>query len=361
MGEEPLIITIRPVESFHALEPVWTDLEARADGSFFQSWAWTGCLAQERFCDPWLVAARRGETAVALGLLNRAARHPLGLDRPLYLGESGVPAMDSIFIEHNGLLVARGEAEDLAEQCWAAVAGGTFKGGRWILGGVPPSVRPTLPAAGNIRVRARRPVPFHDLPRTDGPVLDRLSANARQQLRRALRGWDEIGLLRLEIARDETEAESFLEGLKTLHQRYWSGRGKPGAFAEPFFERFHRALIRRPGIGQSVDLIRVAAGTHIVGYLYNLVHQGWVAAYQSGFNFGAEVERLKPGLVCHLLAMEHYRRAGMRTYDFLGGEARYKRTFANAETELLWLEVRHRSSWLFGRRKSPPPHTIRAG
>ena len=47
---------------------------------------------------------------------------------------------------------------------------------------------------------------------------------------------------------------------------------------------------------------------------------------------------------------EHYRRAGMRFYDFLGGDARYKRGFANAETELLWLEVRHKSPWHFGRR-----------
>jgi CelD/BcsL family acetyltransferase involved in cellulose biosynthesis len=360
MGEEPLSITIRPVESFQALEPVWTDLEARADGSFFQSWAWTGCLAHERFCDPWLVAARRGETTVALGLLNRPPRHPLRLDRPLYLGESGVAAMDSIFIEHNGLLLARDEPDDLAEQCWAAVAGGTFKSGPWILGGISPGVRPTLPATGKVRVRARRPVPYHDLPHTDGPVLDRLSANARQQLRRALRGWEEIGPLRIEIARDETEAGSYLGALKALHQRYWTGRGKSGAFAEPFFERFHRALIRRPRVGQSVDLIRVAAGAHVVGYLYNFVHQGWVAAYQSGFDFSPQVARLKPGLVCHLLAMEHYRQAGMRTYDFLGGEARYKRTFANAESELLWLEVRHKSPWLFGRRKAPPPHTTQA-
>ncbi|HTJ62455.1 MAG TPA: GNAT family N-acetyltransferase [Alphaproteobacteria bacterium] len=361
MAEEPLSVAVRPVDNLRALASVWTDLEARADGSFFQSWAWTGCLAEERFTDPWLVSAHRGEKPVALGLLNRAARHPLRLDRPLYLGESGVPAMDSVFVEHNGLLIARGEAADLADRCWAALAGVMFKGGRWVLGGVPRSVCPTLPVTGTIHVRAHRPVPYHELLRTPAPVLDRLSSNARQQLRRALRSWEAIGPLRLEIARDETEAENYLTALKGLHQRYWTGRGKPGAFAEPFFERFHRALIRRTGIDQSVDLIRVTAGAHVVGYLQNFVHGGWVAAYQSGFDFSPEVERLKPGMVCHLLAMEYYRQAGMRTYDFLGGEARYKRTFANAETELLWIEVRHKSPWLFGRRKAAPSYTAQAG
>jgi CelD/BcsL family acetyltransferase involved in cellulose biosynthesis len=106
----------------------------------------------------------------------------------------------------------------------------------------------------------------------------------------------------------------------------------------------------------------VNAGTHVVGYLYNFVHRGWVAAYQSGFDFSEDADRLKPGMVCHLLAMEHYRQAEMQAYDFLGGEARYKRTFANAETELLWLEVRHKSPWPFGRRRvSSSPKIIQAG
>jgi CelD/BcsL family acetyltransferase involved in cellulose biosynthesis len=363
MADEPLSIAVRPVESFRALEPAWSDLEGRSDGSFFQSWAWTGCLAEERFAEPWLLSARRGDRTVALGLFNRAARQPLRLDRPLYLAESGVPAMDSIFIEYNGLLLERGVTGDVAAQCWSALASGALKGARWVLGGVLPTVRAALPANRIVHVRAHRPVSFHELfASAESPILDRLSANARQQLRRALRGWEKIGPLTLDIAATREEAIGFLSGLKALHQRYWTGRGKPGAFAEPFFERFHRELIGRAGPGQSVDLIRVSAGSHVIGYLYNFVHCGWVAAYQSGFDFGQDSDRLKPGMVCHLLAMEHYRQAGMQAYDFLGGEARYKRTFANAETELLWLEVRHKSPWLFGRRRvSSSPQTMQAG
>jgi CelD/BcsL family acetyltransferase involved in cellulose biosynthesis len=363
MADEPLSIAVRPVENFRTLEPVWRELEGRSDGSFFQSWAWTGCLAEERFAEPWLLSAKRGDRTVALGLFNRASRQPLRLDRPLYLGESGVPAKDSVFIEYNGLLLDRDVGGGVAEQCWSALAGGALKGARWVLGGVLPAVQSALPANRTVRVRTRRPVSFHELfASAEIPVIERLSANARQQLRRAMRGWEKIGPLTLDVARTREESLAFLNGLKTLHQRYWTGRGKPGAFAEPFFERFHRELIGRPGAGQAVDLIRVTAGTHVVGYLYNFVHRGWVAAYQSGFDFSQDADRLKPGMVCHLLAMEHYRQAGMQAYDFLGGEARYKRTFANAETELLWLEVRHKSPWPFGRRRvSSSSETIQAG
>jgi CelD/BcsL family acetyltransferase involved in cellulose biosynthesis len=207
-------------------------------------------------------------------------------------------------------------------------------------------VASALPADRSVRILARRPAPYIDLSAyadPSVPILDRLSANTRQQLRRSLRAWEKIGPIKLEKAGTPQEADSFLDSLKALHQAYWVGRGKAGAFAEPFFERFHRALIRRPATWQSVDLIRVSAGSRIAGYLYNLVHHGWVAAYQSGFEFGPDADRLRPGLICHLAAIEHYRQAGMRLYDFLGGEARYKRGFADDERELQWLEVRPKS------------------
>jgi hypothetical protein len=163
MPGEPLNIAVGPVENFRTLEPVWRELEGRSDGSFFQSWAWTGCLAEERFAEPWLLSARRGDRIVALGLFNRASRQPLRLDRPLYLAESGVPAMDSIFIEYNGLLLDRDAGDGVAEQCWSALAGGALKGARWVLGGVLPVVQSALPANRTVRVLAHRPVSFHEL------------------------------------------------------------------------------------------------------------------------------------------------------------------------------------------------------
>jgi len=345
MADEWPAVEIRPVDDLPGLARAWLDLEARADGSFFQSWAWTGCLVEERFAEPWLLTARRGDRIVALALFNRAPRAGLGR-RALLLGESGVAAQDSIFIEHNGLLVDRTEPTGLRAHCWAALSAAGEAGLRratWVLSGVPAAIRDELPGNRIERILARRPAPRRDLARDgDGAVLDGLSPNTRQQLRRSLRGWEAIGPLRLEAADGADQAGPFLAGLVDLHQRYWTGRGKPGAFAEPFFERFHRALIRRAAPDQRLDLIRVSAGERVAGYLYNLVHRDWVAAYQSGFDFGEDSDKLRPGLVCHLLAIEHYRAAGMRLYDFLGGEARYKRSFANDEAELLWLTVRPR-------------------
>jgi CelD/BcsL family acetyltransferase involved in cellulose biosynthesis len=352
MAGDAAVITVRRIDDLSTLGENWLDLEQRAECSFFQSWAWTGCLAAERFRKPWLLSATQDGVPMAMALFNEASAWR---GKRLFLGESGRAAMDSIFIEHNGLLVARAAVDGLPQRCWQGLAAAGR--GTWILSGVTDAASRDLPRSRARRVTARRPAPFLDfatLDQPDAPLLDSLSANLRQQLRRSLRAWEAIGPLTLSVAATPDEADRFLEGMKALHQRYWTARGKPGAFAEPFFERFHRALIRRPAGGQSVDLVRVGAGDRVVGYLYNLVHRGTVAAYQSGFDFGDDADRLRPGLVCHLLAIEHYRHAGMRCYDFLGGEARYKRGFANAETELLWLEVRPKLLPIFGRAVAEP-------
>ena len=348
MAAAPPVIEIAPVTDFAALAPLWHDLERRADCSFFQSWAWTGCLAEDRFGEPWLLTARRDGRLVGLALFNRGPR--AGLSRPILLGESGKADLDSIFIEHNGLLLDRNEPGGLAALCWSAVAE-TFGKTKWVISG---TAEPAAFPAGRIaRIRAKRPAPYLDLS-PDADPFDGFSANTRQQLRRSLRAWEEIGPLTLDIASPD-QAGAYLDALAGFHQHYWTGRGKPGAFAEPFFGRFHHALLKRASDHQSIDLIRIRAGDRVAGYLYNLVHDGWVAAYQSGFDFGPDSDRLRPGLVCHLMAIRHYVRAGMRRYDFLGGEARYKRSLANAEIPLVWLDVRHKLPWQSGRQAVSSP------
>ena len=99
---------------FSRLAELWQDLEARADGSFFQSWAWVGCRAPQRFADPLLLQARENGAVVALGLFNRRRR----LGRPqLLLNESGLAQLDAVFVEHNGILVARSHGDALIADC----------------------------------------------------------------------------------------------------------------------------------------------------------------------------------------------------------------------------------------------------
>lgn len=319
------------------LEPRWRALEAEADGSFFQSWTWVGCLAAERFSDPVLLAATEGGRTVGLALLNRT-RAASGR-RTLWLGESGDPAWDAVYVEHNGVLLARGH-EALAAACLRAAHRGGLDGSsgprRVVLSGLGAAqAAETAAAGGVVRIRQASPAPYADL-RRPGDFLDGLSRNTRHQLRRSAR---QYGPLQVERAETKTEALAFLDALIVLHRATWEARGRPGAFAAETVRRFHRALVGRGVEPGAVDLLRISAGAGPVGYLYNFRHRGRVLAYQSGFDYAGAGPQQKPGLTCHHQAIEWYRAAGAATYDFLAGPDRYKASLATAAEELRWIEL----------------------
>ena len=334
------MLTIDAMEpaSLDLVEERWRQLEARVECSFFQSWAWVGCLAAERFDDPVLIEARRGGELVALALFNRRRRTWPRRDR-LWLCESGRAAWDRVFIEHNGVLSAPA-ADDARRGCLQAALHGGRRSRSLVLSGIGAAqleLADTLDAA--CLDRQTRVAPYVDLDAirgAGGRPIDQLSANARYQLRRSARRYGEIGALRVTRASSPAEAHVFLGKMASLHQASWTARGQPGAFADPAFGRFHDALIDRT---DAVHLLRIDAGDRAVGYLHGFCFRGRVSAYQSGFDFASAPAHAKPGLTCHQLAIERYLAEGMQTYDFLAGADRYKVSLATASVPLHWVTL----------------------
>lgn len=324
-------IAVAPVRDLAGLEAEWRGLEAEAGPiAPFRAWTWVGCLAAERYPEPWLARAEAGGRTLGLALFNRRAGW-------LSLAESGDPVLDAPFVEHNAPLLAAGAGTEVAAALLRATWGaGGVRGLR--LSGVDPAL---ADAAGGVAFRNRvRPAPFVDLDRVreTGDPLAHLSANARSQIRRALRRLGAAGEVALERAGTEAEALAWFEAMVVLHQRDWQARGKPGAFADPFMPRFHRALIARAMEAGEVDLLRLSAGEAVLGYLYNLRRDGHVCAYQGGFDRAAADGQRKPGLVAHVLAIGRAAGEGAALYDFLAGEDRYKRSLATGSRDLVWTE-----------------------
>lgn len=338
-------ISLRAAPPAAELGPLWRALEERAEGSFFQSWTYIGCLMERRFPRPVLLEARAGRETVGLALFNRR-RGWLGAMR-LYLGESGSTSFDKIFVEHNGPLLARGFGGILPAMLKAAVGrpiGAAHTRERAVvLSGVGDAVLgATRTGEAVVALHETRLAPVVDLAalrEAGGGELDRVSANTRYQIRRAERRFAASGALSIRRARDAAEGHRWLEALAALHQRTWRARGEPGAFADANFRRFHHALIDRGLARGEVDLLEVTAGTRILGYLLNFVFHGAVYAYQSGFDYTLHDRHEKPGLACHHLAIEMYLREGRDRYDFLGGAERYKTSFARDTAALHWLTL----------------------
>jgi CelD/BcsL family acetyltransferase involved in cellulose biosynthesis len=199
---------------------------------------------------------------------------------------------------------------------------------------------------------------WRSLPPGPEAYLASLSANTRYQIRRSNRCFDRLGPLVVRQAETEAEALGFLDSLAALHQATWTKRGSRGAFANPAFVRFHRALIARALPRGELELLRFSAGGHVLGYLYNIRLRGWMFTYQSGFDYAgcaaAFGPHAKPGLTCHYAAIVRARGEGAVAYDFLAGRDRYKSSLTRAATRLYWLEVAPRYSgqgltlWLHG-------------
>lgn len=327
----PARVIFAPACDLAALEGEWRDLERRAAPSFFQTWTWVGCLAAERYADPWVLRAERDGQVVGLALLN----HRNG---QFCLHESGDPALDAVYIEHNGILLAR-DAADLLSLCLARLLA---RARAVQFSGVDAAHRAALEARGIVRVRHATIAPYVTLDRLPpGPdgYLDALSANTRRQLRRSNRQLGGAAGLLLTRADTLDQSLAFLDALAVLHQASWKARGQPGAFANPFFRRFHAALLARALPRGEADLLRIEGAAGVIGYLYNFRHDGRVLAYQSGFAPSPIGPQGKPGLACHHAAIERARAEGASAYDFLAGDDRYKTSLAQAATPLYWLNA----------------------
>ena len=341
-----IVFYLEALPPLSELEREWRKLEAAGNPSFFTSWHWIGTLlsALPPASRPKLLRGSAGGETVALALLGaNQTRRRRGLvrSRCLYLNETGDPRFDALTIEHNGILAAaewelvvwdeligwfaslRGEADELH-------VGGSQRRlpeaalGKWGLG----CHETPLPSYS---------IDLRRLENSDGELYPVLSANARQQLRRALRHFERLGALRLAEATTATEALAFFNAMKELHCESWERRGTAHSFSSGFFESFHRLLIGRSFAEGGTQLLKACAGDRVLGYLYNFRLGNRVYAYQSGFDDADRRER--PGIVTHFLAIRHAFRSGAGVYDFMAGRNRLKESFATRCEPMLWQVV----------------------
>jgi CelD/BcsL family acetyltransferase involved in cellulose biosynthesis len=323
----------RPDLDDPALHARWQALAGAAGAPAFLCWSWVGCLAAERFTDPLLAEVFADDALVGLALFNRRGD-------ALHLHSSGDPALDAVFIEHNGAVATRVEA-------WPMILAAVRReASRVVLPGLDDAGLAAVRGAGGIVVGQQiRVAPYAALGAV--PFAEGLSRYTRSQLRRSDRSYAAAGVLVAERAPDVAQALAWLDAMLPLHRATWSERGIASGFLTVPVQRFTRELIARGVPAGEVDVLRVTAGARVVGYLLNLVAAGRVLAYQGGFDYAGAGAHEKPGLTCHHAALERARALGAVEYDFLAGDARYKRSLSNGVRDLHWLTWKPRPA-LFG-------------
>jgi CelD/BcsL family acetyltransferase involved in cellulose biosynthesis len=340
-----IAISVYQARDWPQVAPLWTELSRSSPySSAYLSTPWIAAWL-ETFAEllpAEILVFEQGGAAVGACLLVACSerRGPFRVRR-IYLNTGGGPPAERCMMEFNNLLCRAG-----FEQKIARALGAHLRSREWeefaIEGICPGPILSWLQTdsfaefPASITTRASFYVDLNRLRRSGLRYESRLSPNTREQLRRSLRLYEKLGAVRAEAARDLPTAEQFFAEMCQMHQSTWTGRGEPGAFASPRKLAFHRTLIRSAFVDGAIQLVRVMAGEETIGILYNFVQKDKVYFYQSGFHYRPD-KRLKPGLVTHVCAIRRCLEAGYNDYDFLAGEARYKKSLAKDSRPLAWV------------------------
>lgn len=341
----PITVSVHGASDWPSLAPIWADLARTSPhSSFYLSAEWIAAWLEVFVGSiPFqlLKFDEQGRTvAVCLLTCMLESRGPFRLLR-IYLNSGGEPVAERTLMEFNNILCVSGKEEMVAEALGHYLSNMTWD--EFAIGGICPGAVlnalqckafPGLPATMNLRASSF--VDLDALRNSAVSYLESLSPNARAQVRRSLRHYADRGAIETEIAPDLVTAERYFEEMCHLHQAVWISRGEPGAFAPGRRLDFHRTLIRAAYAKGSIHLLRVTAGGQTLGILYNFQQNGKIYFFQSGINYGSD-RRLKPGLVTHACAIQHYMDLGFSQYDFLAGDAQYKRSLAKTSAPLAWV------------------------
>ncbi len=332
-------ISVTPLcaEVVSQLQRDWLNLESCADNSFFVSWAWVSAWITTLATDVYVVSARYNDVLVGLGTLQYGCqkRHRVCQVKSVHLNHCGSIEKDQIWPEFNGFIVARGyEApvyravlKHLKSYSWEELYSGVVTnstGDRFKYAEVGLWYRVVWHSKG-FRV---------DLSRLadngSDSYLASLSRNTRGQIRRTRKKLETAGKLERSQARTMQEAVEMLSVIGDLHKDKW---GCQSGFNNPHFVTFHEYLVRTSFDKGLIDITVLKFNGEIVAGLYNFIYKNTVYFYLSGIKHFDD-NQLNIGLLIHALAIQQCAEDQRGSYDFMGGDMRYKRSLANDSYDL---------------------------
>ena len=328
------------------LESQWRRLWRSANGSVFNSWPWVSAWWNEigrhaRELTPHLVFINEDDTPLALLPLQLRFDCESRLTK-LEPFSSGVVQGCSVLPEYPDILAQPGFD-------WPAIDefNGELSRHRLMQSDVfeaaylnPQSGLSTLIAqlatqhSGFLRASMTHGYAV-DLKLGFGAYLDSLQSHRRADCRRLLR-LSEKAQLSFEFAPITPAA---LRELFSLHQRAWLERGEQGAFGQERSQRFHERLIATREDDFAVMVGRLSDREGPLSLVYGFLLRDVYYFYQSGNEPDAARGVRSNGIVAQLLTMEALAGMGVERYDFLAGDADYKRRLATETQPLVSLRL----------------------
>jgi CelD/BcsL family acetyltransferase involved in cellulose biosynthesis len=261
--------------------------------------------------------ARRGEQLVGALPLCRTRR--FGLRVTQFLGGTKAPLAD--------LLLRAGEDSATAVKLTERITAGSVDFAD--LFGMPSDSR--LAAAvppGSLALLERQEAPVLDLSAGwEATYNEKLSSKARSERRRYRRRLEKLGAVEVTIARTPDELGPALEHAFRLHALRWKGRRETSGFSRPHGSAFRRAAMLRLAERDVPRLVTLSVDGRPVAFNLYLLYER--TAYGGTMGFDPAFADYRPGVETLLCSLEAAAEEGAERIEFLGGDAPYKRRFAD--------------------------------
>ncbi|MCO4755394.1 MAG: GNAT family N-acetyltransferase [Bacteriovoracaceae bacterium] len=326
------ILRLNPFINHSQVEVYWKELQNKSRVSFFNSWSWISCWLETLPKDSnlELIVVRSSNEVICCFFLGitQGIKNKFYKKRG-YLNSLGDYHYDSLVVEYNSVLCKEGlDSEDILKRALDSLKDiEEFR--------LPLTVDINIPSDDYFKREETYQAYWTDLDkiRQESDYSKLISKNKRSQIKRSLKEYEKQGEVALEFACSLTKAKDFFTNLEELHQKEWTKRGEPGAFSNPFFKEFHSRLIEKCFNNNEVQLARVFTPKEDIGYLYYFIHNNEILFYQSGFNY-KQSNLYRPGLICHYIATKACAEKNYLKYNFLAGDAQYKKSLSTNQDKL---------------------------
>ena len=341
MSHKLLAVTIIPFNyaKKEIIAKKWQKLEQKSNSSIFISWLWIGSWLDLVSEPLFLIEAYQNDKVVGLGFFVEKHRKVLGIFpvKQWWLHRTGDQKKDQIWIEHNDFLLDKCCANDVREAMVNAINEYDSSIDEIVVG---------LSTSEVLKSFAQKYKYVRSLINTFGYTVDIskvsneymleiLSKNTRSQINRSIKLLSQQGELGFRVISEKAELACLYDEISTIHIKRWEKEKEGSGFSNVIFTNFHQRLMNND-MQQNTKVVQVSVlslDKTDIGYLINFVYNNTVYFYLSALTESTN-NKIKIGLTLHSKAIQYYADKGIDSYDFLGGEARYKQSLSNNSYEL---------------------------
>ncbi len=324
---------------------VWSSLCHSSVHSFFLSWEWTSCWLDslpENENIKLVIVKDRGVNISAFFIGSKTIHRSIFVtSKSIFLNTTGDEILDNLYIEHNGFLTKPGisfSPISILEQ--AGIDWNEF---------VFPAVSEEavvftseLKTDLKYTLTEKREICYYvDLEKVrecNFNYVSLLSKKRRYQVRRAMQYYQKSGDVNMTIANNVEQALAMFEELIFLQIARSKNKNMQSSFYSSYFVSFHKKLIRELVPKGMVELLHIKCADKTIGILYNFIYKGRVLFYQCGYVYEDD-PYCKPGYISLIQAIEYYARNNQAVFDFLAGDAQYKKVLATNSIQMFWITL----------------------